>query len=84
MTVGDITALYQKRRQSKIDAALDRLSSDMRDAGVGYIIKRGLSYTIVRNGGVITELSEAQFVELARDHECFEKNDPFFDRRLTD
>lgn len=82
MTVGDITALYHKRRQGRIDAALERISNVMRAAGVGYATKRGINYAIVRDGGSVTELTEAQFVELAREHECFERNDPFFDRRL--
>jgi hypothetical protein len=72
-----IQDVYFERRGHRIDTALDRMAEAMRIAGSGSIEKSATGYALTESG-VTSELTEAQFVELARDRGFIAQDDPFF------
>lgn len=73
----EIEALFYDLRQRRIDAALQRMADHMGAAGVGSAAKSATGYAVTE-GGATTELTEAQFVTLAREHGYIAKDDPYF------
>jgi hypothetical protein len=73
----EIEALYWKLRQSRIDAALERMASDLRGADAGSVVKAATGYGVTE-GGETTMLNESQFIDLAQARGYIPKDDPFF------
>jgi hypothetical protein len=73
----EVEGLYYKFRQRRIDAALERMARDMLAADAGSAEKTDTGY-VVREGGKIFELTNLQFVMLARDRSYIAEDDPFF------
>lgn len=78
ITPGEFLDLFDAGRQRRIDAALERMTSEMRAVGSGSVEKTATAFSMTE-GCVNSELTEAQFIDLARARGYIAKDDPFFE-----